>query len=250
LSQYLITYAPSATVLTKIEKRKEEDEPPARLIAFGNPDFNAEEVTGESASRGIMQTFYKERGIHFDSLPFTLQEVENLKAIYKDATIYTGDDAREARAKNECPEYRFVHFATHGILDELEPMYSGVVLTLAGKQDEDGFLQAYEVYNLRLNTDLVVLSACQTGLGKIFKGEGVVGLSRAFMYAGTRSIAVSLWPVVDQSTALLMENFYEHLHDGKDKDEALRQAQLHLLNETEFALPAFWAPFVLIGDWQ
>jgi CHAT domain-containing protein len=113
---------------------------------------------------------------------------------------------------------------------------------------EDGLLQMYEIFNMKLNADLVVLSACETGLGKDVKGEGLIGLTRAFLYAGTPSVVVSLWKVEDRSTADLMVRFYRHLKGGKlSKAEALRQAQLELIREGKFTHPYHWAPFVLVG---
>jgi len=132
------------------------------------------------------------------------------------------------------------------------------VLSLAGADDTyDGFLQMSEIFNLRLDANLVVLSACDTGTGKLRRGEGLIGLTRAFMYAGTPSVAASLWKVNDQSTSLFMEFFYQNLKEGQSKADALRQAKKHLMQtrawsdtvseEQSFAAPYFWAPFVLIG---
>jgi len=122
----------------------------------------------------------------------------------------------EARVKSECSDYRIVHFATLALLDGQKPMYSGVVFSLDSTGDEDGFLQTQEIFNLRLNVDPVVLSACQTGLGKLTEGEGMVGLSRAFMYAGAPSLVASLWSVNDMSTALLMNRFYTCLNQSME----------------------------------
>jgi CHAT domain-containing protein len=139
-----------------------------------------------------------------------------------------------------------VHFSTHGYLNEARPKFSGLVLSLPRSElQEDGLLSAYEIFNLKLNADLVVLSACETGLGKEVKGEGLMSLTRAFMYAGTPSVVVSLWNVNDQSAADLMIRFYRNLQTGMTKGEALRQAQLETIRDNGF--PFFWAPFVLIG---
>jgi CHAT domain-containing protein len=113
---------------------------------------------------------------------------------------------------------------------------------------EDGLLQVYEIFNLKLNADLVVLSACKSGLGKKVRGEGLIGLTRAFMYAGAPSVVVSLWSVVDRSTASLMVKFYETLNQAGDKAEALRQAKLKMIQNPLYAHPYYWAPFVLIGS--
>ena len=117
---------------------------------------------------------------------------------------------------------------------------------------EDGFLQSSEIFDLKLDSDLVVLSACETGLGKVIKGEGMVGLTRAFIFAGTPSIVVSLWTVADESTSKLMIYFYKYLNEGHPKDEALRKARLELMNEAEdeellYSDPFYWGPFILNG---
>ena len=129
-------------------------------------------------------------------------------------------------------------------------MRSAVVLSLDEEGGEDGFLQMREIFNLNLDADLVVLSGCETGRGKLLKGEGLVGLSRAFLAAGARSLVVSLWRVNDRSTSLLMEAFYLNLKEGLGKAEALHQAKLALMKveEGRYAHPYYWAPFILIGD--
>jgi CHAT domain-containing protein len=250
IRQFNIIYSPSASVITEIDKWKKEDIPRKDLIAFAVQDFEEGKV---AKSRGFVDSmfrdFYRERGCCFQPLAHTLDEVNGLEEIYEGAVIYRGTEALEFRAKNECENFRMVHFATHGILDEENPMYSGVILSRGVVQEEDGFLQAYEIYNIKLNADLVVLSACRTGLGKLTKGEGLISLARAFMYAGSPTLIVSLWNVEDISTAFLMKQFYSNLQKGLGKDEALRQAQLSLIY-SEKAHPVFWAPFVLIGDWR
>jgi CHAT domain-containing protein len=135
------------------------------------------------------------------------------------------------------------------LIDEEVPARSGVVLSLNGEGEEDGVLQMNEIFNLDLKADMVVLSACQTGLGKVVRGEGMIGLTRAFMYAGAPSAVVSLWRVQDSSTAEFMRSFYSHLRAGKSKVEALRQAKLEMIRSDIPAhrFPYYWAPFVLVG---
>jgi len=165
--------------------------------------------------------------------------------------VFVGPQATEAVAKEpgRLSTYRFVHFATHGIIDERTLDLSGIMLGGSEASKYDGLLQASEVFTLSLNADLVVLSACQSGLGKLVQGEGLVGLTRPFLYAGARSVLVSLWSVADQSTAKLMQQFYKNLVTLKqEKPEALRQAQLSFMKDNRFAHPFYWAPFVLIGS--
>jgi CHAT domain-containing protein len=136
-------------------------------------------------------------------------------------------------------------------VDESQPMYSLIAFAQNEDPKEDGFLHTYEVFNLKLNADLVTLSACETGLGKLSRGEGLIGLTRGFIYAGAPSVLVSLWSV-DESTAALMKIFYQNLKSGMSKAEALRRAKLKLIDTQEngfsFAHPFLWAPFVLVGE--
>jgi CHAT domain-containing protein len=165
--------------------------------------------------------------------------------------VFLGAEARERNLKTEdISAYRFVHFATHGYFDEAQPARSGLVLAQQAGDTDDGILQAREIFRLRLNADVVTLSACQSGLGKLLAGEGVMGLSRAFFYAGAQSLVVSLWNVNDAATAELMKVFYTHLKAGVARDEAMRRAKLALAKGPNRAWrhPYFWAPFVFLGD--
>jgi len=149
--------------------------------------------------------------------------------------------------------YRVVHVATHGLLDAERPQFTGVVLSLVGNKDNDGFLRTDEIFNLRLGAPLVMLSACETGLGKEKRGEGVIGLTRAFMYAGAPTVGVSLWSVADKSTAELMADFYRRLlgpASSSSASLAMRAAQLGLISGKKYSAPFYWAPFVIVGDWR
>jgi CHAT domain-containing protein len=144
--------------------------------------------------------------------------------------------------------------ATHGIVDEENPQLSQIFLNPTSQnmaQKEDGNLFAGEIYNLRCNADLITLSACQTGLGQISKGEGIIGLTRALLYAGAKNVNVSLWSVPDQSTSQLMQNFYEEFIGNEFQKEgyakSLQKAKLKLIQNPEWAEPYFWGAFVLIG---
>ena len=201
-------------------------------------------------------------------LPATRSEVAAIAELYGEkAATYVGDAATEERAKGVASETRYLHFASHGLLDERFPLNSGLALTIPPEMKEgqdNGILQAWEIFErLRIDADLVVLSACETGLGKEMGGEGLVGLTRAFEYAGARSVVASLWSVSDETTAALMKLFYGYLEAGKSKDAALRQAQLDLIRgsiavqdpdgrATKFdaSHPFYWAAFQLNGDWR
>jgi CHAT domain-containing protein len=150
-------------------------------------------------------------------------------------------------------QYRILHFATHGLLNSERPELSGLVFSLIDREGkpQDGFLRLHKVYKLQLNADLIVLSACETGLGKEIKGEGLIGLTRGFMYSGAPRVVASLWNVDDLATAELMKLFYQGmLKDGLSAGASLRAAQLELSRQKRWASPYFWAGFVLHGEWK
>ena len=159
-------------------------------------------------------------------------------------------DATESRLKSGGLErYRYVHLATHGIVDEEHPGLSRLLLMPEALSGEDGVLHLGEIYNLRLNADLVVLSACDTGRGRIARGEGIIGLTRGFLYAGAQSLLVSLWPVSDAAASDLVVDFYAELLAGQPKAQALRAAKLRAIGRNpEYAKPYYWSSLVLVGQ--
>jgi CHAT domain-containing protein len=161
--------------------------------------------------------------------------------------------SRETAFSSELSKYRIVHFATHGVLDMEHPELSGVALSMIGAdgKPQDGHLRLYDIYNLNLSADLVVLSACQTGIGKQIKGEGLIALTRGFMYAGAKSIVATLWKVDDAATSALMAEFYRQMFINKLKPSAaLRAAQLKLAQQSRWQSPYYWAGFFIQGDWN
>ena len=196
---------------------------------------------------------YAERGFSLARLPYTRDEVLAIGKLFpvSQRQVFLGADAREEAVKSEkLDSYRFIHFASHGFLDERMPGRSGILLSRAPQSADDGILQMGEIMRLKMNADLVTLSACSTGLGKLVNGEGILGLTRAFFYAGSRNVVVSLWNVNDSATATLMESFYRGLNKGLPKNEAMRQARLTLIHSTQAAWqhPYFWAAFVIEGE--
>jgi len=186
-------------------------------------------------------------------LPGTESEVKEISQLFASRnfknTIFIRQQADEKVAKSgTLKDYSYLHFATHGIVDERSPELSRIFLQ-SNSDSEDGNLFTGEIYNLELNANLVTLSACQTGLGKISKGEGVIGLSRALVYAGAKSIIVSFWSVADESTAQLMADFYRQMleHPESNYSQNLRNAKLALMKTEKYNSPYYWAPFVLIG---
>lgn len=190
---------------------------------------------------------------NLSNLPGTEKEVNEIQNLFTSKKIHsevlTQRNANETVIKDEAlKDYSLLHFATHGIVDEDNPELSCIFLQ-SDSEAEDGNLYSGEIYNLHLNANLVTLSACQTGLGKISKGEGVIGLSRALVYAGARNIIVSFWSVADESTSELMTNFYQLLlqKENASFSEGLRDSKLELIRKGKYAAPYYWAPFILIG---
>jgi CHAT domain-containing protein len=250
LERFSIVYAPSASALAAV--RAGQAAGSAGLLAFGDPVYSVRQHAQGSDSDGSKLGYYAGRGFDFRRLPYTRTEVTSIGTLFAPAErqVFVGEDANEQKVKSERLErYRYLHFAAHGVVDEENPGRSGIILSLGGSDKEDGILQMTEIMRLKLGADLVTLSACRTGMGKVVSGEGVLGLSRAFIYAGARSVAVSLWNVNDTATADLMKRFYRGMNAGTPKDEALRQAKLDLLNGRQAAWrhPYFWGSFVLVG---
>jgi CHAT domain-containing protein len=197
------------------------------------------------------------QGLPLARLTGTRTEAQQISQLVKtsggQADVWLDLDASEDNlVARDITKYRIIHVATHGLLNAERPQFTGVVLSLVGNKSHDGFLRTDEVFNLHLGSPLVVLSACETGLGKEKRGEGVMGLTRAFMYAGAPTVGVSLWSVADKSTADLMTDFYRRLLASGDvsSSAALREAQLSLIAGKKYSAPFYWAPFVLVGDWK
>ena len=206
--------------------------------------------------RSLRDSYLTDSRGGFSRLPFSREEAEAISSLAPKNSFMRATDFQANRAyatSGALSHYRIVHFATHGLLNSERPELSSLVLSLVDEKGkpQDGFLRMHEIYNLQLPADLVVLSACQTALGKQIKGEGLIGLTRGFMYAGARSVVASLWQVDDLATAQLMKTFYRGiLKDGLRPAEALRLAQLEMLRQQRWSSPFFWAPFVIQGEWR
>lgn len=258
-NRYLVEEKPvhsvlSATVYGELARSRPPRRKPGeeRLAAFGDPTYRP--LTPDTAADPNLREAVR-RGLNLQPLPMSGQEVKSIAALYPNARLYLAHEATEEKAKSLGLEPNLVHFACHGLLDERFPLNSALVLTLPGQKAEgrdNGLLQAWEIFeSVRLDADLVTLSACDTALGREMAGEGLVGLTRAFQYAGARSVVATLWGVSDLSTARFMESFYGHLRAGKTKDEALRAAQIdQIRKKTGASHPFHWAAFQLTGDWR
>jgi CHAT domain-containing protein/tetratricopeptide (TPR) repeat protein len=209
-----------------------------------------------SAGTRIIEHLADDSGLVIRRLKFTRQEADQILAVAPRAKNLRAIDFKASRAtatSGELSDYRYVHFATHGYIDSERPDLSAVVLSLVDEQGkpQDGFLRTHDIYNLNLPAELVVLSACETGLGKEVKGEGLVGLTQGFMYAGARRVVVSLWNVNDKATADLMARFYRGmLREKKTPAAALRAAQMEMSQQKPWQSPYYWAAFTLQGEWR
>jgi CHAT domain-containing protein/predicted negative regulator of RcsB-dependent stress response len=269
-----VAYAPSASVLAALRQRGNPTTA-GNFLVVADPIFRSDDprlkgnVDGQTtgATRGIglgLESAIKDVagqtgvGLQLARLSGTRIEAEEIAAIARaggnQPDVWMDLNASEENVRNrEIANYRIVHVATHGLLNAERPQFSGLVLSLVGNKTGDGFLRTDEIFNLKLGAPLVMLSACETGLGKEKRGEGVIGLTRAFMYAGAPTIGVSLWSVSDKATAELMTSFYRRLLDSSrpaGPASAMRDAQLTMIAGKKYSAPFYWAPFVLVGEWR
>jgi CHAT domain-containing protein/tetratricopeptide (TPR) repeat protein len=277
-----IVYSPSASVIAAIRQGSSGASSGRSMLLVADPVFSSDDprlktgqlepmfssdgprglglglesavndVTGSAGTSSVATS-----GFHLARLSGTRTEADEISKIAKAgngrADLWTDLNASEDNVRShDLSGYKFMHVATHGLLDAERPQFTGVVLSLVGRKTSDGFLRTDEIFNLKLGTPLVMLSACETGLGKEKRGEGVIGLTRAFMYAGAPTVGVSLWSVADKSTADLMTDFYKRLLGATPQSPgaAMRDAQLAMINGKKYSAPFYWAPFVLVGEWK
>lgn len=275
IADYEIVSLPSASVVALMrEDLKARPRAPKSVAILADPVFDKDDerlvsrvrrrdiahagksrVLTPDQSQRALRDFNGLTGV-ISRLPFSGREAEAIMALVPEGEGMLALGFRASRATAVSPElsqYRYVHFATHGLLNSKHPELSGVFLSRFNEfgKSQDGFLQLHDVYNLKLSADLVVLSACQTALGKDIRGEGLVGLTRGFMYAGAPRVIASLWQVDDAATADLMRGFYaEMLTRGKRPAEALRAAQVRMWEQNRWPSPYYWAAFTLQGEWR
>jgi CHAT domain-containing protein/tetratricopeptide (TPR) repeat protein len=274
-------FAPSASVVGAIRRQRAQGgdaRAAGDVFVVADPVFDASDSRAPAARAGAQSA----KGLSFDSALADVSDAgaaaeasaprgvivrlagtgEEARAIEKlasasgrKADLLLDAEANESNVEGrDLRGYRFIHFATHSLLDAEHPQFTGIVLSLVGNPEGwDGFLRTDEVFNLKLSSPLVMLSACETGLGREKRGEGVMGLTRAFMYAGAPTVGVTLWSVEDKSTSELMADFYANLL-GREApaapSSAMRAARRRMIADKRYNMPYFWAPFVLVGDWK
>ncbi|NEN90254.1 MAG: CHAT domain-containing protein [Okeania sp. SIO3H1] len=265
----IVTLPSASSIAILREQVKGRTPAPKKVAVFADPVFadndprfqtisqrNTETETNDLTRIALTRSLDDFLSSSFNRLSGTRQEAEAILALVPDnlEQLSLDFDANRQTAINpNLGEYQIVHFATHGLLNETQPELSGLVLSLYNETGKEtpGFLQLNDIFNLEMPAELVVLSACETGVGEEIRGEGLVSLTRGFMYAGAKRVVVSLWSVEDNSTSELMQNYYRKMLE-KDKNpvEAMREAQLEMLSSENWKAPYYWAPFVVQGEWR
>jgi CHAT domain-containing protein/Tfp pilus assembly protein PilF len=277
VAEHEIVNLPSASVFAVLRNDAPQSKHPKMLAVLADPVFSKDDARVRARAGRVQKTqrvaaaspsgdvltraaadlaFPLEGGSYLPRLPFTQREARAIVTTVPagQAMVMLGFDAnREHATSRELANYRVVHFATHGLLDNSHPELSGLVFSLLDRNGkaQNGFVEMQDIYNLNLPVDLVVLSACETGLGMNIRGEGLVGLTRGFMYAGASRVLASLWSVDDVATSELMRKFYDAMfREHMPPSAALRKAKLEMLQEERWRSPYYWAAFVLQGEWK
>jgi CHAT domain-containing protein/Tfp pilus assembly protein PilF len=253
-NRYLISYAPSASAFFYLLKRPKPERYSKDLLAFGAPSYAKPASPGNKDSRSpsqILLDLYEKSGFSLSPIPYSAKEVKEISKHFQPdkKDVYLKKEATEQTLKGlNLNNYRIVHFACHAFSDESFPLRSTLVFSLDGSDEEDGFFQVLEMYNLRLNAELTVLSACQTGKGKNIQNEGDLGLPRVFFYMGSRSVISTLWSIDDKATSQFMGYFYEYYAKGTGKAQALKWAKQRMMR-TKYSHPFYWGAFILTGEY-
>ena len=267
--RFNVKYTQSLTVLEIIKKRKyDPDRKP--VLAFGGAVYDEDKYATEMITNEVQlksallalnrgedaRVTYAGLGYSWSNLPGTLAEVRTIKSVIKDADIYTGNRVTkssfsEMSKKGELRNYKVIHLATHGLVVPEAPELSAVVFSqfTTPKQGDDGYLRAGEILDLDLKADFVNLSACETGMGKLYSGEGIVGLTQSFLVAGANGLSVSLWQVADESTTAFMVGLYKLVKEkGLSYDNAMSEMRRQFIKDPKWRSPYFWSPFVYYGN--
>lgn len=250
VESHSISYSPALALITRFKAESKSADYQKELLAFGNP------VYSHWFDNQVRARLYFINGVHppadfsLGTLPFSRKETKMLATLFPAGSydLFLRKRASEENLKGlGLGSYRIIHFACHGLVSEKFPQRSSLVLSSSEKSSEDGFLTVREIYTLQLNSELVVLASCQSSRGSIEKMEGIIGLPRVFLLAGSRAVVSALWSVNDRASQVLMLDFYRGLLAGKSRAEALRQAKLKMINGTT-SHPYYWAGYVLTGN--
>jgi CHAT domain-containing protein len=269
-----IVNLPSASVIAEIRHRHDGHPKPRGVIAIlADPVFDAKDervsptdlrtttnsvlpIRSNELGRAAADLGLTRNGrVHLNRLIYTRNEAKAVMSVIPVGKGFQALDFEASRStamSGILARYRIIHFATHGLLNNKHPELSGLVLSLVNREGKtrDGFLKLQDIYDMRLRADLVVLSGCETGLGEEINGEGLVGLTRGFMYAGASRVVASLWSISDLATATLMAEFYKSMESGLRPAAALRAAQIQMWKQQQWKSPYYWAAFQIQGEWR
>jgi CHAT domain-containing protein len=257
ITSHEVVSVPSISALAAQRARRSGDLPSKTLAVFADPVFersDARLTRSETVAAVPPHELTTRSSFDLRRLPYSGREARDIASLVPESRRLVSEGFRATRDEvmnADLKDYRYVHFATHGLVDARYPALSALALSQFDRAGNAlaGYLRLDDIYALDLNADLVVLSACDTALGRDIRGEGLVGLTQAFLYAGTKGLVLSLWQVSDAATAVLMTRFYEHLIKGNAAPaEALRVAQLSMAAERRWSSPYYWGAFVLVGD--
>jgi len=257
INDYRIAYVPSISSLRELmyNKKRNNRTPRKDILAFGDPCLNNHDTKDKRDD--LFQDYFSLKISNLYQLQYSGLEIEGIASLFKETkrNIFKREKSTEEQLKAlNLADYKILHFATHSLIDDKKPARSSIILSLnnnnfgGNKNPEDGQLQMREIFNLKLNSDLVTLSACQTGLGQFIRGEGIESLNRAFFFAGASSVIMSLWPVNDLASSQLMKRFYTHLCSSESIMDALQKTKLEMIaSGTQLSHPYYWSGFIVTG---
>jgi CHAT domain-containing protein len=242
IENYPISYSPSASIyiMQKGMRQKNED----KVLLVGDPKINNKDFALSYRGGLLEDDSFNARNIVLFPLKYSKEEIQNLNSLFANGLVLLSDNATEKNFKENASQSSIIHLSTHSFLLKNQPL---IIFSQNEDKKEDGYLETGEILKLKLNSDLVVLSSCRSGLGNVDNAEGVIGMQKSFFEAGAKSVVVSLWDVNDKYTSLFMQSFYKFLSGGFDKSESLRKAKL-FFKKNYSANPYYWSAFVLSGD--
>jgi CHAT domain-containing protein/tetratricopeptide (TPR) repeat protein len=252
IEKYDVSYSPSLLSIYVLAQKTKIRKNDISCLIIGDPDYLSFRSRSKNQYLNALIKKFESDGLSLNPLPYTKEEALAIKDVINSnrITMYLDHKACEENIKKtNLKNYDIIHFACHGFYDEEAPTRSGLILSINPASKEDGLLQVGEIYDLDLDADLVVLSACQTARGQIARGEGILGLTRTFFYSGAKTVVSTLWNIDDISTVVFMKYFYTYLSEGMGKSEALRSAKIKMIN-SQYSHPFYWAAFVLNGDYK
>lgn len=242
IEDYAVSYSPSASiyVLQKMLRQKNEN----KVLLVGDPKISDKDFALSYRGGLLEDDSFNARNIVLFPLRYSKEEIQNLNSLFSNGFVLLSDNATEKNFKDNASQSSIIHLSTHSFLHKDQPL---IIFSKDEGEKEDGYLESGEILQLKLNSDLVVLSSCRSGLGAVDEAEGVIGMQKSFFEAGAKSVVVSLWDVNDKYTSLFMQSFYKYLSEGFDKSEALRKAKMYF-KKNYSANPYYWSAFILAGD--